>query len=100
PGMQGMAAKPKTIDAYLAFGSADKRAALEKPRKTIRAAATQAEERHSTPYFALDKGPQPVSRSGNWSHRVHDEQGRQPRQRRSRLAGDPRSRPQLRAGLW
>src|SRR5438128_10721497 len=39
-----MAAKPKTIDEYLAALSADKRAALEKLRKTIRAAAPQAEE--------------------------------------------------------
>ena len=39
-----MAAKPKTIDEYLAALSADKRAALEKLRKTIRAAAPKAEE--------------------------------------------------------
>jgi uncharacterized protein YdhG (YjbR/CyaY superfamily) len=36
--------KPKTIDEYLAALSADKRAALEKLRKTIRAAAPKAEE--------------------------------------------------------
>jgi uncharacterized protein YdhG (YjbR/CyaY superfamily) len=39
-----MAAKPTTIDEYLAALSADKRAALEELRKTIRAAAPQAEE--------------------------------------------------------
>ena len=39
-----MAGKPKTIDEYLAALSDDKRAALEKIRKTIRAAAPQAEE--------------------------------------------------------
>ena len=41
---QAMAGKPKTIDEYLAGLSADKRAALEKLRKTIRAAAPKAEE--------------------------------------------------------
>ena len=39
-----MAAKPKTIDEYLAALSEDKRAALEKLRKTIKAAAPKAEE--------------------------------------------------------
>lgn len=39
-----MAAKPKTIDQYLAALSDDKRLALEKLRKTIRAAAPKAEE--------------------------------------------------------
>ena len=39
-----MATKPKTIDEYLAALSDDKRAALEKLRKTIRAAAPKAEE--------------------------------------------------------
>jgi uncharacterized protein YdhG (YjbR/CyaY superfamily) len=36
--------KPKTIDEYLAGLSADKRVALEKLRKAIRAAAPKAEE--------------------------------------------------------
>jgi len=36
--------KPKTIDEYLAGLSDDKRAALEKLRQTIRAAAPKAEE--------------------------------------------------------
>jgi uncharacterized protein YdhG (YjbR/CyaY superfamily) len=39
-----MAAKPTTIDEYLAALSDDKRAALEKLRKIIRAAAPKAEE--------------------------------------------------------
>jgi uncharacterized protein YdhG (YjbR/CyaY superfamily) len=39
-----MADKPKTIDEYLAALGEDQRAALEKLRKTIRAAAPQAEE--------------------------------------------------------
>ena len=38
------AGKTKTIDQYLAAVSADKRAALQKLRKTIRAAAPRAEE--------------------------------------------------------
>src|SRR5678816_3752939 len=38
------ARRPKTIDEYLAGLSADKRTALEKLRKTIRAAAPKAEE--------------------------------------------------------
>src|SRR5919204_5454563 len=42
-----MAGKPRTIDEYLAALSDDKRAALEKLRKAIRAAAPQAEERIS-----------------------------------------------------
>jgi len=39
-----MARKPRTIDEYLAALSEDKRAALEKLRKTIRSAAPKAEE--------------------------------------------------------
>ena len=39
-----MASKPKTIDEYLAAISEDKRAALAKLRRTIRAAAPKAEE--------------------------------------------------------
>ena len=41
---KAIAGKPKTIDEYLAALSDDKRAALEKLRKTIRAAAPKAEE--------------------------------------------------------
>jgi uncharacterized protein YdhG (YjbR/CyaY superfamily) len=39
-----MPGKPKTIDEYLANLNDDQRAALEKLRKTIQAAAPQAEE--------------------------------------------------------
>ena len=39
-----MNTKPKTIDEYLAGVKADQRAALEKLRRTIRAAAPKAEE--------------------------------------------------------
>jgi uncharacterized protein YdhG (YjbR/CyaY superfamily) len=39
-----MPGKPRTIDEYLAALSEDKRSALEKLRKTIRAAAPGAEE--------------------------------------------------------
>ena len=39
-----MTAKPKTVDEYLAAVSDDKRAALEKLRKTIKAVAPKAEE--------------------------------------------------------
>ena len=51
-----MAAKPKTIDQYLAALSDDKRAALDKLRKTIRAAAPKAEEciSYQLPAFRLD----------------------------------------------
>jgi uncharacterized protein YdhG (YjbR/CyaY superfamily) len=41
---QAMSSKPRTIDEYLAALSDDQRAALEKLRKTIRAAAPKAEE--------------------------------------------------------
>ncbi len=49
-------AKPKTIDEYLAALSNDKRAALERLRKTIRAAAPRAEEciSYQLPAFRLD----------------------------------------------
>ena len=48
-----MAAKPETIDAYLATVSADRRAALEKLRKTIRSILPEAEEciSYSMPAF-------------------------------------------------
>lgn len=51
-----MAAKPTTIDEYLAALSDDKRAALEKLRKTIRAAAPSAEEciSYQVPAFRHD----------------------------------------------
>jgi uncharacterized protein YdhG (YjbR/CyaY superfamily) len=48
--------KAKTIDDYLAALSDDKRAALERLRKTIRAAAPRAEEciSYQLPAFRLD----------------------------------------------
>ena len=51
-----MAGKPKTIDEYLAALSDDKRAALEKLRKTIKAAAPKAEEciSYQLPAFRLN----------------------------------------------
>ena len=54
-----MAAKPKSIDEYLAPLNADKRAALEKLRKTIRAAAPKAEEciSYGLAAFRLDGKP-------------------------------------------
>jgi uncharacterized protein YdhG (YjbR/CyaY superfamily) len=59
-GAQAVARKPtikaKTIDEYLAALSDDKRAALEKLRKTIRAAAPGAEEciSYQLPAFRLN----------------------------------------------
>ncbi|MSR60375.1 MAG: hypothetical protein EXS05_22500 [Planctomycetaceae bacterium] len=54
-----MAVKPKTIDEYLAAVSADKRAALEKLRKTIKAAVPKAEEciSYGLAAFRLDGKP-------------------------------------------
>lgn len=49
-------AKPKTVEEYLAKLSPDKRAALQKLRKDIRAAAPKAEEciSYGIPGFRLD----------------------------------------------
>jgi uncharacterized protein YdhG (YjbR/CyaY superfamily) len=51
-----MAAKPRTIDQYLAGLSADKRAALEKVRAAVRSAAPRAEEciSYGMPAFRLN----------------------------------------------
>ena len=51
-----MAAKPKTIDEYLAALSDDKRAAIEKLRMTVKAVAPKAEEciSYQIPAFRLD----------------------------------------------
>ena len=51
-----MKSKPKSIDDYLAGVSEDKRAALEKLRRAIRAAAPKAEEciSYGMPAFRLD----------------------------------------------
>jgi uncharacterized protein YdhG (YjbR/CyaY superfamily) len=49
-------AKPKTVDEYLAALGGDQRAALERLRRTIRAAAPRAEEciSYQLPAFRLD----------------------------------------------
>ena len=54
-----MAAKPKTIDEYLAAVSNDKRSALEKLRRTIRSIVPKAEEciSYGLPAFRLDGKP-------------------------------------------
>jgi uncharacterized protein YdhG (YjbR/CyaY superfamily) len=54
-----MKVKPKTIDEYLATVSADKRDALEKLRKSIKAAAPKAEEciSYGLAAFRLDGKP-------------------------------------------
>lgn len=54
-----MARVPETIDEYLAPLSEDQRSALEKLRKTIRAAAPKAEEciSYRIPAFRLDGKP-------------------------------------------
>jgi uncharacterized protein YdhG (YjbR/CyaY superfamily) len=51
-----MATKPQTIDEYLATLSSDKRAALEKLRRAIKAAAPKAEEciSYQMPSFRLN----------------------------------------------
>jgi hypothetical protein len=51
-----MVVKPKNIDEYLAASSDDKRAALERLRKIIRAAVPKAEEciSYQLPAFRLD----------------------------------------------
>ena len=54
-----MAAKPTTVDEYLAGVTPDQRAALEKVRKAIRAAAPDAEEgiSYGLAAFRLDGRP-------------------------------------------
>ena len=51
-----MSAKERTVESYLAALPADKRAALEKVRRAIRAAAPGAEEcfSYGIPAFRLD----------------------------------------------
>jgi len=51
-----MASKPKTIDEFLTHLSADKRAALEKLRRTIHATVPKAEEciNYGVPAFRLN----------------------------------------------
>jgi uncharacterized protein YdhG (YjbR/CyaY superfamily) len=54
-----MARKPKTINEYLATLGEKQRAALEKLRKSIRAAAPNAQEciSYGLPAFRLDQKP-------------------------------------------
>jgi uncharacterized protein YdhG (YjbR/CyaY superfamily) len=56
PRVKAKPTRPKTIDEYLAALSDDKRAALERLRKAIRAAAPRAEEciSYQLPAFRLD----------------------------------------------
>jgi uncharacterized protein YdhG (YjbR/CyaY superfamily) len=53
--VQAVSGKPKTIDEYLALVSDEKRAALEKLRRAIKAAAPEAEEciSYQVPAFRL-----------------------------------------------
>lgn len=54
--MRRMSVKPATIDAYLATIAPEQRAALEKLRRAIRAAAAKAEEciAYGIPGFRID----------------------------------------------
>lgn len=54
--MRTNTSKPRTIAEYLAFLNSDKRAALQKLRKAIKAAVPQAEEciSYGVPCFKLD----------------------------------------------
>jgi uncharacterized protein YdhG (YjbR/CyaY superfamily) len=56
PDVAAMQAKPRTVDEYLARLSSEKRAALEKLRRNIRAAAPGAKEciRYEIPTVRLD----------------------------------------------
>jgi uncharacterized protein YdhG (YjbR/CyaY superfamily) len=55
-GSKGMTTKPRTHDDYLARVSSDKRAALQKLRRAIKAAAPKAEEciSYQVPAFRLN----------------------------------------------
>jgi uncharacterized protein YdhG (YjbR/CyaY superfamily) len=57
--IDAMRAKPKTIDEYLATLSEEKRAALERLRKTIKSVVPKAEEciSYGVPAFRLDGRP-------------------------------------------
>jgi uncharacterized protein YdhG (YjbR/CyaY superfamily) len=63
-----MAARSKTIDEYLAALSADERAALEKLRKTIKAAVPQAQECISYGLAAFRFNGKPLVALGATSH--------------------------------
>jgi uncharacterized protein YdhG (YjbR/CyaY superfamily) len=59
---------PKTIDEYLVGVSADQRAALEKLRKTIQAAAPKAEECISYGLAAFRLNGRPLVAFGAWAN--------------------------------
>lgn len=63
-----MKAKPKTIDEYLADVPADQRAALEKLRQAIRAAAPKAEECISYGLAAFRLNGRPLVYFGAWAN--------------------------------
>ena len=75
-------AKPKTFDEYLAALSKDKRDALQKLRKTIRAAAPKAEEYISYGLAAFRQDGKPLVALGAivWKRVLPDERvdGRRP----------------------
>lgn len=66
--MRAAPGKPRTIDEYLAALSEDKRAALQKLRKTIRAAAPKAEECISYGLCAFRQGGMLVGFGATKSH--------------------------------
>jgi uncharacterized protein YdhG (YjbR/CyaY superfamily) len=66
--IQRMTAKPKTIDDYLKGANTRHRAALEKIRKTIRAAAPQAEECISYGLAAFRLNGRPLMAFGAWAN--------------------------------
>ncbi len=63
-----MKSKPKTIDDVLSGLSADKRAVLEKLRRTIQAAAPQAEECISYGLAAFRLNGRPLVAFGGWAN--------------------------------
>jgi uncharacterized protein YdhG (YjbR/CyaY superfamily) len=63
-----VAAKPKTIDEYLATVSDDQRVALEKLRQTIRTAVPQAEECISYGLAAFRLNGKPLVAFGATAH--------------------------------
>ena len=66
--MRSTPGKPRNVDEYLAALSAEKRAALQKLRKTIRAAAPQAEECISYGLCAFRQGGMLVGFGATKSH--------------------------------
>ena len=64
----GKQMKPKTIDEYLAVVKPDQRAALEKLRRTIHAAAPKAEEYISYGLAAFRLNGRPLVAFGAWKN--------------------------------